>query len=59
LGFVFTILVHAVGFLLLAKLLDSSALAENSLSWHSAVAGAAIFIALKMWNVALFGRRKD
>ena len=59
LGFVFTVLIHALGFWLFAKLLDSSQLAENSLSWHAAAGIAAIYIALKMWNVALFGRRKN
>jgi hypothetical protein len=56
---VLTLLVHALGFWLFAMLLDSSELAENSLSWHSAAGASAIYVALRTWNTALFGGRKS
>jgi len=55
-----TVLVNALAFFLFSKLLDSSGLAENTLSWHAAAAGGAIFVAVRFWNTALFdsARRK-
>ena len=57
-GFVMTVLVNALAFFLFSKLLDSSGLAENTLSWHAAAAGGAIFVGVRVWNAALFSANR-